>query len=204
MKRYAIKNYRGNIVESLTMFQKKFPGVKICEVKEKDDGSLNIVVEESNSVEFNIKDGILLNCKAGKYQYTINVPHGVKKIAKFAISGLSCDNVVDINVPEGVTDIERGGISGNYRLENIELPKSLKTLEKDSLANNEHLNRITFHGKSKEEAFKFMKDAGLRSGDPMQGYIKVKLDDKTVYAYTGSALRELKWDPEFQIYRFVK
>lgn len=36
MKTYRIKNYKGNLVESLSKFQKKYPGMKICEATEED------------------------------------------------------------------------------------------------------------------------------------------------------------------------
>ena len=34
MKTYKVKNYKGNLVESLSRFQKKYPGMKICEAVE--------------------------------------------------------------------------------------------------------------------------------------------------------------------------
>ena len=46
MKKYTVKNYKGNIVESLTKFQKKYPGSKIFEARE-EDGVLKIKVDES-------------------------------------------------------------------------------------------------------------------------------------------------------------
>lgn len=37
MKKYTIKNYKGNIVESLTRFAKTHKGVRIVEAKEEDE-----------------------------------------------------------------------------------------------------------------------------------------------------------------------
>lgn len=50
MKKYTIKNYKGNIVESLMKFQKKYPNAKICEATE-EDGSLKVTADEKQSVK---------------------------------------------------------------------------------------------------------------------------------------------------------
>ena len=47
MKTYKVKNYKGNLVESLSKFQKKYPGMKICEATE-EDKELKIKVNEDN------------------------------------------------------------------------------------------------------------------------------------------------------------
>lgn len=46
MKKYKVKNYKGNLVESLSNFKKKFPGMKIVEATENDDG-LEIATESA-------------------------------------------------------------------------------------------------------------------------------------------------------------
>ena len=48
MKTYKVKNYKGNLLESVTNFQKKYDLARIVEVSEKD-GGLKIVVKESIS-----------------------------------------------------------------------------------------------------------------------------------------------------------
>ena len=54
MKTYKIKNYKGNIVESLTKFAKSHEGMKIVEATE-DGSNLKIVVEE-NSMDDYLED----------------------------------------------------------------------------------------------------------------------------------------------------
>lgn len=46
MKKYTVKNYKGNLVESVKNFQEKYPSSYILEAYEKD-GSLKIKVEEN-------------------------------------------------------------------------------------------------------------------------------------------------------------
>ena len=46
-KTYKVKNYKGQLVESLERFTKKYKGMRIVEAAEKD-GALNIVAEEDN------------------------------------------------------------------------------------------------------------------------------------------------------------
>ncbi len=50
MKKYTIKNYKGNITESLSNFKKKYPKMRIVEAVEQDDGRLDIkaVTEDTN------------------------------------------------------------------------------------------------------------------------------------------------------------
>ena len=51
MKTYTIKNYKGNLVESLKKFQEKYPNVKICEASEDIPSVLKIVGEEKEPIE---------------------------------------------------------------------------------------------------------------------------------------------------------
>lgn len=51
MKKYTIKNYKGNLLESLSNFKKKYPGMKIVEAVEQDDNRLDIVAEENDITE---------------------------------------------------------------------------------------------------------------------------------------------------------
>lgn len=44
MKKYTVKNYRGNLLESLSNFNKKYPGMRIVEAVENGDG-LDITAE---------------------------------------------------------------------------------------------------------------------------------------------------------------
>jgi len=45
MKKYIVRNYKGNIIESLSAFNRKHPGMKLIEAKEVDD-QLRISAEE--------------------------------------------------------------------------------------------------------------------------------------------------------------
>ena len=45
MDKYRVKNYKGNLVESLSRFQKKYPNKKIVEAVE-DEKSLKITTED--------------------------------------------------------------------------------------------------------------------------------------------------------------
>ena len=70
MKKYIIKNYKGNIVESLTKFQKKYPNTKICEATE-EDGSLKVTADEKQPVEeaasgFKLTEAFEMMRKSGK------------------------------------------------------------------------------------------------------------------------------------------
>lgn len=56
MKTYKVKNYKGNLVESLSKFQKSHKGMKIVEAAE-DGEELKIKAEESsNDSEYNAKE----------------------------------------------------------------------------------------------------------------------------------------------------
>ena len=55
MKRFTIKNYKGNIIESLKNFSKKYPGIRLIEAKEEND-SLKIVTEDSKEDELKVLD----------------------------------------------------------------------------------------------------------------------------------------------------
>lgn len=50
MKTYKVKNYKGNLVESLSKFQKSHKGMKIVEAVE-DGDDLKIKAEESEKLE---------------------------------------------------------------------------------------------------------------------------------------------------------
>ena len=50
MKTYKIKNYKGQLVESLERFTKKYKGMRVVEASEKD-GALNIIAEEDDDYE---------------------------------------------------------------------------------------------------------------------------------------------------------
>ena len=50
MKTYKVKNYKGNLVESLSKFQKSHKGMKIVEACE-DGNNLKIKAEESEKLE---------------------------------------------------------------------------------------------------------------------------------------------------------
>ena len=46
MKKYILKKYKGNLVESLEKFNRKYPGMRIVEVTE-NDGGLEIATEST-------------------------------------------------------------------------------------------------------------------------------------------------------------
>ena len=50
MKRYTIKNYRGNLVESLMKFAESHKGMRIVEAVE-DENKLRLKIEESEKIE---------------------------------------------------------------------------------------------------------------------------------------------------------
>lgn len=80
MKKYTIKNYKGNIVESLTKFQKKHPNVKICEATEEED-ALKVKCEEKETVEENLND-IKFNNLEEFNDCTIHVGYTIDKGSK--------------------------------------------------------------------------------------------------------------------------
>ena len=58
MKKYTVKNYKGNIVESLSRFTKSHKGMKIVEAKEEND-ELKIKAEAvSSSTAEDIENGV--------------------------------------------------------------------------------------------------------------------------------------------------
>ena len=55
MKKYILKKYKGNLVESLDKFNKKYPGMKIVEAIE-NDNSLTVTAEENITEDFSQGD----------------------------------------------------------------------------------------------------------------------------------------------------
>ena len=70
MKTYKVKNYKGNLLESLKKFQEKYPNVKICEATE-EDSVLKIKADKKQLVEeaasgFKLTEAFEMMRKSGK------------------------------------------------------------------------------------------------------------------------------------------
>ena len=84
MKTYNVKNYKGNIVESLTKFQNKYKGFRIVEALE-ENGSLKIKVDEAEESDLDFSD--LTNRKvdgeAKEFELLVIKPGGIPKHHSF-------------------------------------------------------------------------------------------------------------------------
>lgn len=62
-KRYTVKNYKGNLIESLGNFKKKYPKMRIVEATE-NDNALTVTAEaydESSNPDFNMAWDIIVH-----------------------------------------------------------------------------------------------------------------------------------------------
>lgn len=94
MKTYKVKNYKGNLVESLMKFQKKHPNSKITSVYE-SDGKLKIRTDEEDSFDLN-------KWAADKLTIVINNRYGKFEIPEKFIkeTGIECDDKYTISNPQ--------------------------------------------------------------------------------------------------------
>lgn len=112
MKTYTIKNYKGNLVESLKKFQEKYPDSKIVEATE-EDGALKIKIEEANAKKLAIAQ---IDCKTGQANFIKD----------------------DFRVPKAKLDIEDDGLGLSY----IHLVRGFSNTKENLLAANYVIDQL--------------------------------------------------------------
>ena len=98
-KRYTVKNYKGNLVESLGNFKKKYPKMKIVEAIEQDDGRLDIkaVTEDTNprDIEQSEKNWAEVRALSAKLPEALAILHNYV---------YKCNNAVAFDASKGMNN----------------------------------------------------------------------------------------------------
>ena len=102
MKTYKVKNYKGNIVESLKKFQEKYPDIKISKASV-EDNSLKIVGEKKEK-KFEISYSYKVDNKGPEKKDKTTITAGDRRTAKEKFFNNINDNyaVLDFEIKEVV------------------------------------------------------------------------------------------------------
>ena len=116
MKTYKVKNYKGNLVESLKKFSESHKGMKIVEACE-DGNDLKIKVEESNAL--NIKNakkiGIIeLNLKTGQAEWIANDNRDIIRVPKSKLGDAVDDDLGAVGFVSGALNTKEALAAAEY------------------------------------------------------------------------------------------
>ena len=161
MKTYKIVNYKGNIVESLTKFQEKYPKAKIAKAVE-ENGILKVTADvggkepikeavKSSSSDFVINNGVLekYTGKGGD----VVIPDGVTHIGHEAF--WYCTGLTSVVIPKSVSSIGNHAFYACKNLKSVTMPDSVKEIGQYAFRSCRSITSITIPNGAKlgEDAF---------------------------------------------------